>query len=265
MIVKKLRISLKGIPLEIAYFFRLGNETTLLYLHGGGCSKNDFAESLKRKELAQFTLVGFDFPGCGDSPYPATTSLNIDDLVEITQLVTNKLGLKNIVLVGHSMGGLVALLLAEKYPDHIKAFISVEGNLSPDSCNFSRKIIGFGLEEWKEKEFPRLITELLESGNIGREAYAATLNNHASPRAFYDVCHQIVDYSVNGNLTEKFIGLAIPKILLYGSENKSMRHIETLKREDVLVQEIPSSNHFLFYDNPERYYEEVSRFLQEII
>jgi pimeloyl-ACP methyl ester carboxylesterase len=162
------------------------------------------------------------------------------------------------------MGGLIALLLAEKYPDHIKAFISVEGNLSPDSCNFSRKIIGFGLEEWEEKEFPRLITMLLESGNKGRKKYATTLEKYASPRAFYDVCHQIVDYSDNGNLTKKFIGLAIPKMLLYGSENKSMRHIEELKREQVPVYEIPNSNHFLFYDNPQRYYDEISHFMVRI-
>lgn len=262
MITKKLNVTYEGILLEIEYFLRPGAETTLLYLHGGGCSKDDFIEAVQRKELTGYTLVGFDFPGCGNSPYPPQSRLNIDDLVEITQLVIENLRLNNIVLIGHSMGGLISLLLAERHPSRIQAFVSVEGNLSSDSCNFSRKIISFSLEEWEKVEFPKLIKTLTESGNKGHEEFAKTLEKHSSPRAFYDACHQIVDYSDNGDLARRFIELTIPRILLYGSENRSMRHIEELKRKGLGVYEIPNSNHFPFYDNPGEYYKVVVSFLE---
>ena len=35
--------------LEIAYFIRPGNEKTLLYLHGGACSSEDFIEATTRE------------------------------------------------------------------------------------------------------------------------------------------------------------------------------------------------------------------------
>ena len=104
----KYAFNYKSETLELAYFIRPGNDKSLLYFHGELVSE-DFFEATNREELKQYTIVSFDFPGCGNSSYPKHESLNIDDLLEITKSIIQTLKLHNITLIGHSTGGLVAL------------------------------------------------------------------------------------------------------------------------------------------------------------
>lgn len=131
---QKLELFYRNHPLQIGYFIRRGRKDAVIYLHGLGCSKHDFLEAVNRPELQAYTLIAFDFPGCDDSPYPDDLHLEMDDLVEITHLVVSALPIDDFVIIGHSMGGLVALLFAERYGKHVKGFINVEGNLAPEDC-----------------------------------------------------------------------------------------------------------------------------------
>jgi pimeloyl-ACP methyl ester carboxylesterase len=52
-------------------------------------------------------------------------------VVELVENFVEELWLSRFLLVGGSMGGLVALLYAEQNPDKIAGFVNVEGNLAP--------------------------------------------------------------------------------------------------------------------------------------
>ena len=73
METKKIEIEYGSKLLQIECLLRYGPENsdgkTILYLHGLGCSKDDFAPAAEVKELEHFTLAAFDFPGCGNSSY----------------------------------------------------------------------------------------------------------------------------------------------------------------------------------------------------
>ncbi len=89
-------------------------------------------------ELQTFRLVSADNSGCGDSPYDDNHPLNIDGVVELMESFVAHWGLNRFLLVGGSMGGLVALLYAERNPNKIAGVVKVEGNLAPKGCMFSR-------------------------------------------------------------------------------------------------------------------------------
>ena len=261
---KKLEITYPDQPLQIDYFIRLGRKETILYLHGLGCSKDDFLRATDTIELQAYTLLAFDFPGCGNSSYPENITLGIDDLVEITNIIISKLSLIDLVVIGHSMGGLVALLYIQRYAEHIKGFVNVEGNLAPEDCIFSREITKHNFAEFKETTFPDLKEELSRSENRGFQKYVNTLKKYSSPKAFFDYCPSLVNYSENGNLIQRFTDLKIPKIFIYGSENNWLSYIPQLKNKGCEVVEIANSNHFPCYDNPQDYYKVISNFLKKI-
>jgi len=260
---QKLEIVYRNHPLQIDYFIRRGRSGTVMYLHGLGCSKNDFFEAVNRPELQAYTLIAFDFPGCGDSPYPEDIAFDIDDLVEITHLVVSALPIDDFVIIGHSMGGLVALLYAERYGEHVKGFINVEGNLALEDCFFSREVAQHSFTHFTTTAFKEIKHRLAQSKNKGFQKYAETLETSASEKAFFECCPSLVDYSEHGNLIQRFIALKIPTMFVYGSENRSLSYLTTLKESGCELVEIPRSNHFPGYDNPQAFYPAIAEFLQK--
>jgi pimeloyl-ACP methyl ester carboxylesterase len=259
-----LTIQYKGIPVHVAYFIRPGQEKTVLSLHGIGSSKNDFARALRINSLARYSIAAFDFPGCGNSPYPEDIAFNIDDLVEITHLFVCNLSLKNVIFVGHSMGGLVSLLYAERYGKYAKGLVNVEGNLSPRDCFFSRVVTGYGPGGFTEEAFNEFRQRLVQSEKPGMREYAGTLYKSANRKAYADYSHSIVHYCDNVDLLDNFIGLSVPKLFVYGSENRQLSYLSELEKRGCPLEEIPGSGHFPAYDNPQGYYAVIADFVDHL-
>lgn len=263
METRNLAITYRGQPLHMGFFIRPGPGGTILYLHGLGCSKEDFLGATSADELEAYTLVAFDFPGCGNSSYHENMALGIDDLVEITNIFVSRLPLADLVVVGHSMGGLVALLYIEKYAEPVRGFISVEGNLASEDCFISRQVTQYTLAEFMETGFANLRQKLSRVNNRGYQEYVDTLERHSSPKAIFDYSPSLVDYSDNGGLLQRFTQLEIPAVFIYGSENKGLSYLPHLRERGCEVVEIPKSDHFPFHDNPRDYYKAISDFLEK--
>jgi pimeloyl-ACP methyl ester carboxylesterase len=88
-----------------------GNGPDLLLLHGGADNVETWRELVPRL-LPCFRIAAYDARGHGESPTPDDVS--VDQLVGDVLAVTQHLGLRRPVLVGHSMGGINALLAASR-------------------------------------------------------------------------------------------------------------------------------------------------------
>ncbi len=241
-----------GRSYTVSYFDRPGSGPTILYIHGLGCSKADFIDMTFVPELKPFRLISADNPGCGDSSYDEKHPLNIDGVVELVENFVEQLKLTRFLLVGGSMGGLVALLYAEQNPDKIAGFVNVEGNLAPEDCMFSRNAIPHSYSHFESIVFPQIKRALSPKEGRGFAKHLEVLGQ-ANPRAYYDYSFQTVEYSDHGNLLQRFLSLQVPKCFLYGSENRHLSYLQRLLASECTVVEIPNANHFLFYDQPNHY------------
>lgn len=251
-----------GRQYRLSYFDRPSTGPAILYVHGLGCSKADFLEMCDLPELNDFRLLAADHPGCGDSPYDANFHLNIDGLVELVEGFVNGLQIEPFLLIGGSLGGLVALLYAERNLDKINGFINVEGNLAPQDCMFSRNVIPHSFEHFQSIIFPQIKKALAVRRGRGFAQHLQVLAK-ADPRAYYDFAFQTVEYSDHGRLLERFCSLRVPTCFLYGSENRHLAYLPELRRSSCQVVEVPNANHFLFYDQPQLYARAIASFAQE--
>jgi pimeloyl-ACP methyl ester carboxylesterase len=248
----------------VSYFIRKGSPSrpAILYMHGLGCAKDNFLNAAKVASLDAYALLAFDMPGCGGSPYPENMNLKMDNLAEIINSAIEKAGISEpFFIIGHSMGGAVGLLYTLQFPEKVRGFINVEGNMESANCTASRKAAQSDFADFNNNFLPALKTEIKKHDNPGTRNYALTLEN-ALPKAFFDYSVSLVDYSDNAGLLSKFIGLKLPKVLIYGSENSgSLSYLEKLRAAGCETAEISGSNHSPFYDNPSGFYKAVSDFV----
>lgn len=259
-----LTMEIRGQAHDLPYLHRRGTGPAIVFLHGLGCCKEDCLPWIRCDPVAPFRVLAFDLPGCGGSRYSAGGALRMKDLVDLVRNVLAALELRDVVLVGHSMGGLIGLLLSERQPAAIRAFVNVEGNLAPEDCTFSRRAMADEFAEFETVVFPELKRNLASAPGIGSARYRAALEGGASARAFYDYARETVAYSDRGNLLERFLALSIPKVFIHGSENAHLTYLPRLRDSHCDVVQIAYANHFPFHDNPDGFAGAMAGFIEAL-
>src|SRR5687768_4285553 len=82
-------------------------DTTVFLLHGAYGSKDYFAHEIATRVGAGLRVVAWDAPGYGISPLPAG-GLSIEGLADAAARLIDLMGSRRNVVLGHSMGGIVA-------------------------------------------------------------------------------------------------------------------------------------------------------------
>ena len=93
-------------------------QPAVLLIHGAGGDHSLWAGQSRYLSHHEINLIALDLPGHGQSqsgPVLAT----IDSYVDVVDEFLRVLDIQKAVVVGHSMGGLIALGLAEKHPSAI--------------------------------------------------------------------------------------------------------------------------------------------------
>ena len=86
----------------------------LLFLHGTGCDASNWMPVIERLPSEQ-RCIAPDFRGHGQSPVP-TQPFTLTDLANDVLYLADYLGIQELVIVGHSLGGMVAMEVAQHSP-----------------------------------------------------------------------------------------------------------------------------------------------------
>lgn len=96
----------------------------VVFLHAFSGSADHWSAQLAHQRQKR-RAVALDFRGHGRSEMPTVEELKIDKLVDDVASVVNKLGLVDFVLVGHSLGGAVAIDYAAGHPDRVSGLVVI--------------------------------------------------------------------------------------------------------------------------------------------
>ena len=130
-----------GVGLTVAAAGRDGDLAPVVFLHGFGSTKEDYLDIACQRAFTGRPFLAYDAPGCGETRCEDLPGISIPFLVKTAQAVLDHAGIRRFHLVGHSMGGLTALMLAHQEPDRVLSFTDIEGNLAPEDCFLSRQIL----------------------------------------------------------------------------------------------------------------------------
>jgi pimeloyl-ACP methyl ester carboxylesterase len=110
--------------LSIAYDVRGKGDTALVFLHGW-CSDREAWKHQLDAFAGNYRVVAIDLGGHGKSGKDRE-QWSVTGLAGDVEAVVKALDLKRAILVGHSMGGMVALETAKRLPGTVVAVIGVE-------------------------------------------------------------------------------------------------------------------------------------------
>ncbi|WP_433323189.1 alpha/beta fold hydrolase [Spirillospora sp. CA-294931] len=235
--------------IEVSGFHRAGTGTPLVFLHGFGSTKEDYADIVHQARLADRPVLAYDAPGCGASGCADLGAVSIPFLVSVAEQVLKALQIDRFHLVGHSMGGLTALLLADRDPSRVASFTNIEGNLAPEDCFLSRQIITHSHDD--PDEFLARFTERVGGSRFyGGALYASNLPHKVRAGTVKSIFESIVDLSDHGKLLDRFLALPAPKMFMYGEQNNTLSYLPALAEGGIELAEIKHCAHFPMYSNP---------------
>lgn len=246
--------------LEIAGTYRDGTGAPLVFLHGFGSTKEDYADVLQQESFADRPVLAYDAPGCGATWCSDLEAITVPFLVSVALEVLNSKNIDQFHLIGHSMGGLTALLLADQYPSRVLSFVDIEGNLAPEDCFLSRQIISHAHPD-PENFFKDFQDRVWKSRYYSSSLYAASLPHKVRAEAVRPIFESMVDLSDHGNLMERFLALSLPKMLMYGEQNNTLSYLGKLADNGVELAEITRSGHFPMYSNAPEMWSRITDFI----
>lgn len=96
-------------------------QPTLIFLHGIGGRASSWAAIQQACAQAGYASLAWDMPGYGDSPLiePCT----FDDLADALAALMDAQGVPQAILVGHSLGGMVALQMWVRHPERVAGLV----------------------------------------------------------------------------------------------------------------------------------------------
>ncbi|HWS53023.1 MAG TPA: alpha/beta hydrolase [Pyrinomonadaceae bacterium] len=125
---QKLRMAYMSVPAAKP------NGRTVVLLHGKNFSGAYWAATIKALNDAGYRVVVPDQIGFGKSSKPASYQFSFHALAANTRALLDSLGVGRFALVGHSMGGMLAVRMALMYPERVERLALVNP---------------IGLEDWK--------------------------------------------------------------------------------------------------------------------
>ncbi|HJQ09348.1 MAG TPA: alpha/beta hydrolase [Candidatus Saccharimonadales bacterium] len=232
-----------------------GTGLPTVYFHGWGCTKADFEGAEAEPNLAGRWRLAVDFPGHGDSPYLKEGSITMNDLIQGMHDVITTAGMSRFALVGHSVGNLVAIRYAQRYPGQVAGLVNVVGNMTANDCFMTAEVAA---DRTTRND---LIARFQNSDNVGFRRYAEGLAS-VNERAFVDLAKIAVQQCESGEMLNTFRHMHFFKLFLYGEEDvHTLDYLRLLEESGVPVEKIAHSSHFPGIDNPADYYSKIGEFM----
>lgn len=230
----------------------------LVYIHGLGESGLCFEHLLGHHGLQDWCQIIPDLLGYGRSlrmVNPLSLWEHADYIAAWLRedVLTQNKG--HIIVVGHSMGGVIGLLMCERHSDLGINFVDVEGNISKDDCQFSALAAAQEVEEFLDSGFDELRNRIFADGqkDYAKRGYYVSMR-FADPRAFHLNSLELLEMSSKEELAGRLGAFSSPACYLAGvPRGVSDRSKELLTQAGVTWTAIEPAGHWPFLDQPEQF------------
>jgi proline-specific peptidase len=274
------------------YVGEAGAGPTVLFAHGFCLNASCWHHQL-RKLSDEFRVVVYDMRGHGQSERPASEDWSMEAHARDLEAVVGAIGDGPVMIVGHSMGGMVLLKYCGMYPEQLGSRITalvladttafdVMGGMVPSAARLltpalrlleqaatlaaTRNPTAFDRVRKDQKNMVALLIRLMGFGKKAPRHELAFMYQmlEAVPA---EVLVPVVKTLRTMNLTDALDNIDVPTLVVVGSRDRltpraAARHLATAIH-GAQLQVIPNSGHMPMLEHPDEFNEIVRRFLRQ--
>jgi pimeloyl-ACP methyl ester carboxylesterase len=235
----------------IIHYETHGRGRPVLFLHGWLGSWQLWRSTIE--EIGkEFKTYSVDFWGFGDSRGAGENAKNlqtfrVDSFVEMVNQFMEKLGIPKAAIIGHSMGGTVALSTAIKYPEKVVKTCCIGSPIDGNSLNLLLKLSGvpaFAFIIWRSpallKIFLRIYSRLMAADGKRMAKMISEDISKTTMESFF----QSIGTLRNTNLTPELDRITMPALGVFGKKDIIVRP----QQRHVLEAGVPHSD-IVYYPN----------------
>ena len=160
----------QGAAMQMAYLdvpAERPNGPTVVLLHGKNFCAGAWQATIRALTAAGYRVIAPDQIGFCKSTKPDRYQYGLHTLAANSKALLDALGVEKPIVIGHSMGGMLAIRYALQYPDGLSRLVLVNP---------------IGLEDWRAKGVPNATVDQLFAGE--RKTSAATIRAYQQ-RTYY--------------------------------------------------------------------------------
>ena len=253
-------------------------KTTLVFLHGIGGGKKGFKPTVDYFASLGFRALAWDMPGYGDSPL--TAELSFESLADSLTQMLDKANIHKAVLVGHSMGGMVALQAWTHCPEKIEGMVIAASSpaFGQQNGDFQQQFVAQRLVPLNAGKTMAQVADRLVPSMVAPDALpdGAALKDYPAGLALAHSCMSAVPpdtYRAALQALVKFEqraalpSIAVPTLCLAGEHDKTAPP-EVLRR---MAQKIPNAQyecipgvgHLMGFEQEAPFHQAILKFIQQ--
>lgn len=223
-------------------------------------SSGTFTGVIADRDLSGHRMLLVDLFGFGFSDRPSEFGYTLEEHALVVAELLDSVGLSGCAVIGHSLGGTVAITLAGLRPDLVSNLVVAEANLDLGGGAFSKVIAAQSEEEFVQRGFGAFVQRIVASAAAGDEAMAAYAGmlQVADPCAVYRSARALVD-GIRPSMRARYNELPMPRAYVFGERSVPRDQAsvlpdapdpEELARHGIRVVVVPEAGHFMMFDNP---------------
>ena len=228
-------------------YFTLGDKNTdeaVVMLHGWGSNITLF-ENAAKLVSEKYYVVAPDMPGFGETAEPPK-AWNVDDYTDFVIEFISKLGLKRVILLGHSFGGRVIIKLVNRknLPFEVTRLILVDSaGIRPEKND----------EQLKKEKIMKLGKKLL-SFSPKLLGFFQSMVGSADYKAATPLMREVLVNVVNEDLSHLLPSITQETLLIWGTLDTATPISDAEKMESLIPEaglaRIEGVGHYSFLENP---------------
>lgn len=210
-------------------------DDAIVLIHGFLSSSRYWNKLLPGLVAAGYKVIAIDLLGFGDATKPQDIEYDYKDQVEYVSRIIDHLQLKHVVIIGHSMGALIAARYAVLFPARLHSIVLLHPPLYTNTSEAAETLMRTGifyrhLLGSKYRNITWMVIRILVPNLIARHAH------YAREKSLQNIIVKAELFADLNNLKTKtlvFVGLKDRPIYQRNLANVSMQSLVTIVFENV--------------------------------